>query len=180
MNTLKSTSDAVIEKLLAIINETELGNGGMNVSENNFTAKFDVGGNLKSTLRERSDNLNLDDQKKAAFGNFGQLDSHKEILGNGQISKCPLPGLDYVVFVKGSGPHTIEYDYEIDRPPKEVIVSRKCAEAVLRGAQVMAFFLFCPSLCMHIILLILWFLVFDYNKLLPLNIYIFLFVSNSN
>ncbi|GMY19176.1 putative methyltransferase NSUN6 isoform X5, partial [Fagus crenata] len=32
----------------------------------------------------------------------------------------------------GSGPHIIHYD----RPPKEIIVSRKCAEAVLRGAQV--------------------------------------------
>ncbi|CAH1416651.1 unnamed protein product [Lactuca virosa] len=36
----------------------------------------------------------------------------------------------------GSGPHDIQYDYQQDRPPKEIIVSRKCAEAVLRGAQV--------------------------------------------
>lgn len=49
------------------------------------------------------------------------------------ISKCEIPGLDYVVFVWGSGPRRIDYG---DAPPKEVIVSRKCAEAVLRGAQV--------------------------------------------
>ncbi|KAL0307235.1 UNVERIFIED_CONTAM: rRNA (cytosine-C(5))-methyltransferase NOP2C, partial [Sesamum radiatum] len=52
------------------------------------------------------------------------------------ISKCKIPSLDYVVFVKGSGPHTIDYGYKKDKPPKEVIVSRKCAEAVLRGAHV--------------------------------------------
>ncbi|KAF5779779.1 hypothetical protein HanRHA438_Chr12g0574891 [Helianthus annuus] len=51
------------------------------------------------------------------------------------VFKCPIPGLDYVVFVKGSGPHDIQYHYQQDRPPNEVIVSRKCAEAVLRGAQ---------------------------------------------
>ena len=52
------------------------------------------------------------------------------------VLKCQIPGLDYVVFVKGSGPHDIQYDYHQDTPPKEIIVSRKCAEAVLRGAQV--------------------------------------------
>ncbi|KAJ0491045.1 putative tyrosine--tRNA ligase [Helianthus annuus] len=51
------------------------------------------------------------------------------------VFKCPIPGLDYVVFVKGSGPHDIQYHYQQDRPPNEVIVSRKCAEAVLRGAR---------------------------------------------
>lgn len=52
------------------------------------------------------------------------------------IHKCPIPGLDYVVFVQGSGPHEIEYAHAPEQPLKEVIVSRKCAEAVLRGAQV--------------------------------------------
>ncbi|KAF3609072.1 hypothetical protein DY000_02044587 [Brassica cretica] len=52
------------------------------------------------------------------------------------ISKCQIPGLEYVVFVNGSGPHRIEYGSELENPPKEVLVSRKCAEAVLRGAQV--------------------------------------------
>ncbi|KAL8147570.1 hypothetical protein AgCh_005043 [Apium graveolens] len=60
-------------------------------------------------------------------------------MANGQvgpISKCQLPGLDYVLFVRGSGPHAISYEFTQDRPLKEVLVSRKCAEAVLRGAQV--------------------------------------------
>ncbi|KAM0064412.1 hypothetical protein Hdeb2414_s0003g00102681 [Helianthus debilis subsp. tardiflorus] len=52
------------------------------------------------------------------------------------VFKCPIPGLDYVVFVKGSGPHDTQYDYQQDRPLNEVIVSRKCAEAVLRGSKV--------------------------------------------
>lgn len=99
VNTLKSTSDAVIEKLLRIIEETghENGNGTQN----------------------------WNDYSKAES-------AMKENLQIGRISKCQFPGLDYVVFVRGSGPHIIHYD----RPPKEIIVSRKCAEAVLRGAQV--------------------------------------------
>ncbi|CAH8361298.1 unnamed protein product [Eruca vesicaria subsp. sativa] len=44
--------------------------------------------------------------------------------------------LQYFIFINGSGPHTIEYGSEPDNPPKEVLVSRKCAETVLRGAQV--------------------------------------------
>lgn len=52
---------------------------------------------------------------------------------SGLFFKCRIPGLDYVVFVWGSGPHRIDYG---NVAPKEVIVSRKCAEAVLRGAQV--------------------------------------------
>nr|KAJ0208833.1 hypothetical protein LSAT_V11C400204680 [Lactuca sativa] len=43
---------------------------------------------------------------------------------------CQILRLDYVVLVKGSGPHDIQYDYQQDRPPKEIIVSCKCAEAV--------------------------------------------------
>ncbi|CAI9282895.1 unnamed protein product [Lactuca saligna] len=39
------------------------------------------------------------------------------------VLKCQIPGLDYDVFVKGSGPHDIQYDYQQDRPPKEIIVS---------------------------------------------------------
>ncbi|XP_068336457.1 rRNA (cytosine-C(5))-methyltransferase NOP2C-like [Pyrus communis] len=53
------------------------------------------------------------------------------------ISKCEVGGMDYVLFVKGSGPQAIDYSCAADgKPPKEVLVSRKCAEAVLRGAQV--------------------------------------------
>ncbi|MCL7043491.1 hypothetical protein MKW94_020864 [Papaver nudicaule] len=52
------------------------------------------------------------------------------------VQKCQVPGLDYVLFVNGSGPHDIQYSSALNKPVKEVIVSRKCAEAVLRGAQV--------------------------------------------
>ncbi|KAL9422945.1 hypothetical protein AB3S75_035098 [Citrus x aurantiifolia] len=93
VNTLKTTTDDVIQKLLAII-------------QNSGRSEADVASSVKGRLQ------------------------------NGTISKSQIPGLEYVVFVEGSGPHTIDYDYEPDKPPKEVIVSRKCAEAVLRGAQV--------------------------------------------
>ncbi|ESR50375.1 hypothetical protein CICLE_v10031016mg [Citrus x clementina] len=93
VNTLKTTTDDVIQKLLAII-------------QNSGRSEADVASSVKGRLQ------------------------------NGTISKSQIPGLEYVVFVEGSGPHTIDYGYEPDKPPKEVIVSRKCAEAVLRGAQV--------------------------------------------
>ncbi|KAL2246002.1 UNVERIFIED_CONTAM: rRNA (cytosine-C(5))-methyltransferase NOP2C, partial [Sesamum indicum] len=112
VNTLKSTSDAVIEKLLAILQERGWQNDpaeGANVpcsSDDIATGPMDSAGFSDASVKKCS------------------------------ISKCKIPSLDYVVFVKGSGPHTIDYGYKKDKPPKEVIVSRKCAEAVLRGAHV--------------------------------------------
>lgn len=109
MNTLKSTTDAVIEKLQEIMRKSGSQNDveGINLKEN-----------------KASNDIDLDMAEK-------QLS-----LQNESITKCQIPGLEYVVFVKGSGPHEIDYGYFPDKPPKEVLVSRKCAEAVLRGAQV--------------------------------------------
>ncbi|KOM46454.1 hypothetical protein LR48_Vigan07g015800 [Vigna angularis] len=73
----------------------------------------------------------------AVQSEFEDVESNplKECLedASSPFSKCKIPGLEYVVFVWGSGPHRVDYG---EAPPKEVIVSRKCAEAVLRGAQV--------------------------------------------
>ncbi|XP_061342833.1 rRNA (cytosine-C(5))-methyltransferase NOP2C isoform X2 [Gastrolobium bilobum] len=96
VNTLRSNSDAVIEKLRALVKES---------SNSSAQSEDDEANPLKECLD----------------------------ADNGPFSKCQIPGLDYVVFVWGSGPHHIDYG---NAPPKEVIVSRKCAEAVLRGAQV--------------------------------------------
>ncbi|XVF20904.1 hypothetical protein REPUB_Repub12eG0043700 [Reevesia pubescens] len=103
VNTLKSTSDAVIEKLQEIMR--------------NSGSQNDV------------EHINSKDAKASMV-----LDMPAKELSF--FSKCQIPGLEYVVFVKGSGPHAIDYGYAPDKPPKEVLVSRKCAEAVLRGAQV--------------------------------------------
>ncbi|KAH7578440.1 hypothetical protein JRO89_XS01G0382200 [Xanthoceras sorbifolium] len=120
VNTLRTTSDAVIEKLQGIIL-----NSGLNKTESN------------DSLNESNINRNLDDCNKVEVGQSEHgMNAYKGSLQNGTISKCQVPGLEYLVFVKGSGPHTIDYGYASERPPKEVIVSRKCAEAVLRGAQV--------------------------------------------
>ncbi|WMV38737.1 hypothetical protein MTR67_032122 [Solanum verrucosum] len=112
VNTLKSTSDAVIEKLLEIFKER-----GMH----------DV------AVQESSTTWEPDNCCKATSKCTGSAESLKAIKS---ISKCQFPGLDYVVFVEGSGPHAIHYGDDEGKPLKEVIVSRKCAEAVLRGAQV--------------------------------------------
>lgn len=44
-----------------------------------------------------------------------------------------MPG---VILVQGSGPHKVNYEEEGMEKMKEVVVSRKCAEAVLRGAHI--------------------------------------------
>ncbi|KAL2645336.1 hypothetical protein R1flu_012923 [Riccia fluitans] len=41
-----------------------------------------------------------------------------------------------VIMVRGRGPCEVDCGVEPDKPVKEVVVSRKCAEAVLRGANV--------------------------------------------
>ncbi|KAG6508139.1 hypothetical protein ZIOFF_033501 [Zingiber officinale] len=94
VNSLKSTTDAVIEKLIAILDE------------------------------------------KRPKSNATEVEASEERSQSASILRCPYPGLEHVVFVKGSGPHMLKYDMDSCQPMKEVIVSRKCAEAVLRGAQV--------------------------------------------
>ncbi|KAI4308118.1 hypothetical protein L6164_031224 [Bauhinia variegata] len=131
VNTLRSTSDAVIEKLLEVMKEA----GSENATKcrhlnNGDVVNFDLDPKHQIFSRD-TDNSHIE---------LGLVENEtnplKDSFQAGPISKCQLPGLDYVLFVWGSGPHSINYDYTRDRPPKEVIVSRKCAEAVLRGAQI--------------------------------------------
>ncbi|CAD5166868.1 rRNA (cytosine-C(5))-methyltransferase NOP2C isoform X1 [Musa acuminata AAA Group] len=119
VNTLKSTSEAVIRKLIAILNEKRL----ENAAEGDEVPK--EGSLLDSSIRNVIDSRLLQDNDTP----IGTSESPS-------ICKCPYPGLDNVVFVKGSGPHMLQYGIQPCQPMKEVIVSRKCAEAVLRGAQV--------------------------------------------
>ncbi|XP_062080837.1 rRNA (cytosine-C(5))-methyltransferase NOP2C-like [Humulus lupulus] len=141
VNILKSTPDIVIEKLLAILkeNETEFGSENLNLSQTDFGGDSNSNRGMKQNTfcTEISESQKLDDSGKAASG---LVDDFTNVfngnLQQGPISKCEFPGLDYVLFVKGLGPHVIDYGYVDGKPPKEVVVSRKCAEAVLRGAQV--------------------------------------------
>ncbi|KAL4586391.1 hypothetical protein LXL04_011027 [Taraxacum kok-saghyz] len=105
VNTQRTTTEAVIEKILEIQREKRLHDTVNNQHMNNDA---------------EVETLSVDSSRSETS----------------PVLKCQIPGLDYVVFVKGSGPHDIQYDYHQDTPPKEIIVSRKCAEAVLRGAQV--------------------------------------------
>ncbi|THU46519.1 hypothetical protein C4D60_Mb09t05800 [Musa balbisiana] len=118
VNTLKSTSEAVIRKLIAILNEKRL----ENAAEGDEVPK--EGSLLDSSIRNVIDSRLLQDNDTP----IGTSESPS-------ICKCPYPGLDNVVFVKGSGPHMLQYGIQPCEPMKEVIVSRKCAEAVLRGVE---------------------------------------------
>lgn len=136
VNTLKSTGDAVIEKLLAILQEIELRSAvdEISISESNAVGGADIDYKklrLWKGLDEVSDNCSRMNVEIFADG-----DPCKEVSCSVPVTKCQVPGLDYVLFVEGSGPHKIEYHDAANKPLKEVIVSRKCAEAVLRGAQV--------------------------------------------
>lgn len=132
VNTLKSSSDAVIKKLVTILDDKEIAgdSDGMTISKPSAAAEVDQVMKLDSSC----ETLNPD--HRLATGAFGDGDTPMERLLGPFICKCPYPGIDNVVFVKGSGPHKMQYDSQPDQPVKEVIVSRKCAEAVLRGAQV--------------------------------------------
>ncbi|XP_057467945.1 rRNA (cytosine-C(5))-methyltransferase NOP2C isoform X2 [Actinidia eriantha] len=129
VNTLKSTSDAIIEKLSAILQESGQHYVIDNKNQSDAKGEHIIDCEHNDHVKESHVPLNSYDSDKAAL-------VLSERAQTGQITKCQLPGLDYVVFVKGSGPHTINYGCAHDKLPKEVIVSRKCAEAVLRGAQV--------------------------------------------
>lgn len=100
VNTLKSSTDAVMHKLMDLISKNELSAviNGLEVVELNGGEQQHERGSL--------------------------------------VHKCPYAGLENVLFVQGSGPHVLHYGSQPDQAVKEVVVSRKCAESVLRGAQV--------------------------------------------
>lgn len=98
----------------------------MDVKEHNIVSKID---HLKQETFCSS--LDLETAKS-----FRDTDTSNRELQSPSIYKCQYPGLDNVVFIRGSGPHKILYGDKLGQSVKEIIVSRKCAEAVLRGAQV--------------------------------------------
>ncbi|KAF8701822.1 hypothetical protein HU200_033143 [Digitaria exilis] len=100
VNTLKSSPDAVMHKLMDLVCENGLSDGinGLEIGQQN-----------------------------------GGDQSHERSY---LVQKCPYAGLENVLFVQGSGPHVLHYNSQPDHSVKEIIVSRKCAESVLRGAQV--------------------------------------------
>lgn len=127
VNTLKSTADAVVRKLTSILDEEKLSNNLDSVDANIHSAADD------QVVSQESSNgsISLGQNGTPKIGEYPL-----ERLERLSIVKCQIPGLEYVVFVKGSGPHMFRYGNQPDEPMKEVLVSRKCAEAVLRGAQI--------------------------------------------
>ncbi|WOL14543.1 methyltransferase NSUN6 isoform X1 [Canna indica] len=118
VNTLKSTSDAVIQKLIAILEDKRQKSNATKVEVCNDGSP--LGSSIVNTIGSRElCNRQTPEESQSHY-----------------IFKCPYPGLENIVFVKGSGPHKLHYGNQPCQPMKEVIVSRKCAEAVLRGAQV--------------------------------------------
>ncbi|XP_020590415.1 putative methyltransferase NSUN6 isoform X4 [Phalaenopsis equestris] len=129
VNFLKSTNEAVIEKLTRLlqdgyVDDLDCLSTGKWVSEGNAA---DDG--LSKDNIDRMFNFSLEETTK-------NVEKPMTMLKHPTICQCQFPGLDHVLFVKGSGPYSIHYGNQSDESVKEVIVSRKCAEAVLRGAQI--------------------------------------------
>lgn len=145
MNTLKSTSDGIIEKLTAILQGKTVKSDSdcTSVGESDATAEVGPSKKLGNFHEEPSLDSVSNPNGTLPMGLLRDEDALKEKSQSASISKCQLPGLDHVLFVKGSGPHTIEYGDVPNQSLKEVIVSRKCAEAVLRGAQVHTLYVDC-------------------------------------
>jgi predicted ribosome-associated RNA-binding protein Tma20 len=86
-----------------------------------------------SSIRVNTLKTSTEDVKKKLINFLHETDFAKE-----DSTSCITqnPALENVLYVWGTGPHEISYDRQADEPLKEVIVSRKCGEAVLRGAQI--------------------------------------------
>ncbi|XP_078431098.1 NOL1/NOP2/sun family protein isoform X2 [Wolffia australiana] len=91
------------------------------------------GDDIIEKLRSVSNEMNDIDQAAGSMEDQTELPVSRKQL---EVEKCQFPELGYVIFVRGTGPHSIQYNDSSIQPLKEIIVSRKCAEAVLRGAQV--------------------------------------------
>ncbi|KAI3945432.1 hypothetical protein MKW92_021989 [Papaver armeniacum] len=126
VNTLKSTSDAETGQNIDA-NSVKMLNG-----DSDITSEVDMEKKQGSILREPNNQVSGQTMMNSILAG----DALKSSLQKFPINKCQVPGLDYVLFVNGSGPHDVQYGSALNKPVKEVIVSRKCAEAVLRGAQV--------------------------------------------
>ncbi|KAH7685604.1 16S rRNA (cytosine(967)-C(5))-methyltransferase protein [Dioscorea alata] len=126
VNTLKTTSDSVIKKLVSMLDHKITGGADIDAREQIVVTDFDHSTEEQS-LNETSTPLDpsLDHGSVQVSGDNVEL-----------VCKCPYLGLDNVVFVQGSGPHLLWYEGQSGKAMKEVIISRKCAEAVLRGAQI--------------------------------------------
>ncbi|KAK8937141.1 hypothetical protein KSP39_PZI012379 [Platanthera zijinensis] len=130
VNILKCTTDTIMEKLKRLIVEEGIVDDLDHMS-------------LEETAYEGDENNEgLGKEKLNGFlkispkGTPEDEEKSMEMLTGPSICKCPFSGLENVLFVKGSGPHSIQYRRQPNESIKEVIVSRKCAEAVLRGAQI--------------------------------------------
>ncbi|XP_072992243.1 rRNA (cytosine-C(5))-methyltransferase NOP2C isoform X1 [Typha latifolia] len=123
VNTLKSSSDAVRKKLMDIL------------EGNDISDVFDHM-EIRKSAESEDHQVMGPGRMSNAIGTSCDGDTPIGVRESYHICKCQYPGLENVLFVRGSGPHMLCFDDQSGQSLKEVIVSRKCAEAVLRGAQI--------------------------------------------
>ncbi|XP_057854316.2 rRNA (cytosine-C(5))-methyltransferase NOP2C isoform X1 [Cryptomeria japonica] len=150
MNVLKTKCEEILHKLSSLLHETGFSEDDeMKSLHRKVTA--DSGKSNDSRMMQKPHGifqclnakenmqLNLEASGSATISSLSGvsvLECPHDKVDDEDLLCCKLPGMEYVVIVHGSGPFKIKYDVECSKPIKEVIVSRKCAEAVLRGADV--------------------------------------------
>lgn len=151
LNALKTTRKAILQKLSSILHTTDFNKGDeKKACQHMGTINADSGNSNRTgtvwKFHDIFDHINTKDMEdlpsmEVSGSNTTTLpdgDSRLERtnLDHKDLFCCKLPGMEYVIVVRGSGPFKIGYDAGSGKALKEVIVSRKCAEAVLRGAEV--------------------------------------------
>eukprot|EP01018_Ginkgo_biloba_P025945 Gb_41300 [translate_table: standard] len=158
LNALKSTRNTILQKLSLLLHETNFSKGDKiqtichtGIIDADLDSSNDFGAPAKLynifdhlNTEGTADLSNVESSRAVVTSNLpngldkasSSLESPHTLFNHKDILCCKLPGIDYVVIVQGSGPFKIEYDAGSSKALKEVIVSRKCAEAVLRGAHV--------------------------------------------
>jgi len=151
VNALKTTRKAILQKLSSILHLTDFNKstemeafqhmGTINADSDNSNRtgtvlKFhDIFDHVNTKDMEDLPDMEVSGSNTTTWPD-GDLRLESTNLDHKDLFCCKLPGMEYVVVVRGSGPFKIGYDAGSGKVLKEVIVSRKCAEAVLRGADV--------------------------------------------
>lgn len=151
VNALKTTRKAILQKLSSILHATDFNKSDemkafqhmetINADSDNSNSSgtvqnfHDIFDRVNTIDMEGLPNMEVSGQNTATLPD-GDSRLESTNLDHEDLFCCKLCGMEYVIVVRGTGPFKIGYDAGSGKALKEVIVSRKCAEAVLRGADV--------------------------------------------
>lgn len=137
VNTLQTTTKEVIKQLTRYVLQQQNDNQSRMLKQTEFQEKSSEAGDPHCA--EKADVTGTKLSRIQVGGTISAESTSEEDEGSESCGICfQHDVLDNVVMVKGKGPCSIDYTTVRGEGGvlKEVVVSRKCAEAVLRGAHV--------------------------------------------